>query len=301
MEYSQNRMFLKGDIRTAKEASRFERAVRGIRAKDLVYRNDLLYGKSANNTIRGYGVVASLCSRYMGAEHKRFVQMDKCTTDTSRRVDGKDRIYEDKTKHIRHQEVTRQLLKQAIDGPDFALLRLIIRMSPCVKDYLTDKDQNGSTLMHRCCKDGNLRLLTVLIELGLDVNVKGENKMTPLHVAAMQNHLQIVNLLLNSCADVFAKDFEGSRPSDLCSDPRVRSILLSRMNLRSRSFNTKRNRPALGKSDFELNLSRTDSGIVLDNFILNQNQNTGRSITPKSPNRLLSSCRDFRFSKETVV
>ena len=302
-ENTQNRASPKGLSRIAKEASRFERAVRGIRAKDLAYKNDFPYENGTNSNIRGYGMVASLCSRFMGADQKRFMRIERCDTATGREGEKTDdKTGESQTTQIRHQEVTKQLLKQAIDGRDFALLRIIIRMSPCVKDYLIDKDKDGNTLVHRCCKDGNLRLLTVLIEVGLDVNVKGENKRTPLHIASLHNNIQIVNLLLNSCADVFAKDIEGSRPADLCSDTRVRSTLLCRMNLRSRSFNTKRTRPTtLNKSNIDLNLSRTDSGIVLDNCILKQNHINRKSRTPMSPNRLLSSFRDFRFSKETIV
>ena len=296
---SRNSMSPRGNIKTRKGTSRFETAVQGIRAKDLAIRNDFLHDNDMKKNIHGYGVVASLCSRFMGAEHKRFMPTGRCTSHSKREAEKTDQIYEQK--RVRHQDVTGQLLKQALEGPDFALLRIIIRMSPCVKDYLSDKDQNGNTLIHRCCEDGNLRLLTVLIEVGLDVNVKGENRRTPLHIASLNNHIQIVNLLLNSCADVFAKDREGSRPADLCSDARVRSLLLRKMNWRSRSFSTKWNRPIFSKSNVDLNLSRTDSGIVLENCVFNQIQSCGKSRTPKSPNRLLSSFRDFRFSKETIV
>lgn len=291
----------KGWHKGTRETSRFERAMQGMRAKDLAYRSDLQYPMNKCN-VRGYGVVASLCSRFMEAERRGFMLKDNSTHQVTRLCDRPEISNKNHGKHIKHQEVTKQLLKQAIEGSDFALLRIIIRMSPCVKDYLNDVDCNGNTLLHRCCKNGDIRLTTVLVEIGLDVNRPGEHKRTPLHLAALHDNITIVSLLLNSCADVFAKDIEGSRPADLCSDPRVRSTLLSKMSTRARSFNTKRNRPNLRRSNVDLNLSRTDSGIMLDHNIVDDNINNKQKLrTPNSPNKLLSSFRDFRFSKESIV
>ena len=195
----------------------------------------------------------------------------------------------ERARKLSHQEATRLLLKQAIDQSDFALLRVMLRMSPFVKDGFKDKDNHGNNLMHRCCKDGNLRLATILIEAGVDVNVTGEKDQTPLHFASLSNKARIAQLLLNSCADVHKKDAEGSRPVDLCTDPRLRTMLLRRMSTRARSFS--KSRPTNIRKDREDDgLKRTDSGIVIDDlFVSEQKEN------------MLSSYRDFRFSKETMI
>ena len=300
-EYLQKKMSPRIPVKSMKDSSRFERAVQGMRAKDMAYKHEITNGNNTNDNCRGYGVVASLCSRFMEAEKRGYMRTERGTPRVKKRTERPDHGTNNQDKQLRHKEVTRQLLKQAIEGPDFALLRIIIRMSPGVKDYLNDRDENGSTLLHRSCEEGNLRLLTLLVELGLDVNSAGENKRTPLHIASLHNNIEIVNLLLNSCADVFAKDTEGSRPVDLCSEPRVRSALLSRMSSRSRSFNTRRTRPVYNKPNMDLNLMRTDSGIILDNNTIDENYTRRKLKSPMSPNRLLSSFRDFRFSKETIV
>lgn len=295
---SSKEMSFKPHFNGARETSKFERGVQGMRAKDLAIQRELQNAGRNRCDIRGYGVVASLCSRYMEAEHRGFVRNGRGSPRVDRPAEGTT----SKAQPLRHRAVTKKLLKQAIEGKDFAMLRVIIRMSPGIKDYLTDTDEKGDTLLHDCCEKGNLRLLTVLVEIGLNVNTRGAQKRTPLHLASLRNNTPIVSLLLNSCADVFAKDSEGSRPADLCTDLKVRSMLLTRMSSRSRSFKSKRSRPNFSVSNIALDLSRTDSGIVLDSYTADEYFNRkAKWKQPTSPNKLLASLRDFKFSKETLV
>ena len=268
--------------------SKFEKGVKGMRQNELMSCNGDSSMKYNVSKIHGVAKlsdgVASSFSQRRANRVKRHIENIGIHS-----------------KHVRHQDVTRQLLRQAIEGHDFALLKVINRMSPFVKDYLQDKDKAGNNVLHRSCKEGNFRLATVLVETGLDVNIKGERKRTALHLASLANDTNIVSLLLNSCADVFAKDDEGSRPVDLCSNAKVRTQLLRRMSSRSRSFYTKNVRSICSTGKVDVLLSRTDSGIVIDSCPADESQKVENKSRESPRNELQSSFRDFRFSKETVV
>ena len=268
--------------------SKFEKGVKGIRQNELMSCNGDSSLKHKVSKIHG---VCKLSDAVAGSLLQRRVNRVKSHNENTG-------IH---AKHVRHQDVTRQLLRQAIEGQDFALLKVINRMSPFVKDYLQDKDKAGNNVLHRSCKERNFRLATVLVETGLDVNITGERKRTALHLASLANDANIVSLLLNSCADVFAKDDEGSRPVDLCSNSKVRTLLLRRMSSRSRSFYTKKVRPICSTGEVDLLLSRTDSGIVIDRCSADEIKNLRNKRRESFRNELQSSFRDFRFSKETVV
>eukprot|EP00794_Sanderia_malayensis_P004788 gene4788-5415_t len=205
-------------------------------------------------------------------------------------------------KKLSHHDATKTLLNQAIENSDFALLNIILRMSPQqVKTFFnTDKDGDGNNLIHRCCQNGNHRLATILVELGdVDINVAGEKMRTPLHVASHANDASIVQLLLNSCADLYRRDDGGRRPVDLCTDPKVKMMLLRRMSTRSRSFNHKKSSNGYGRGEGcgrprkfydESKLTRIDSGFVNDSDYNYATQNS-----------LVLSRKAFKLCKETVI
>lgn len=287
-------------VERKQSTSKFEKGVKGIRQNELMYYNSDSNMKHNISKIHG---VAILSSRFFGNRCTELA--DGVASSLSQRRANRVTRHTENTgihsKYVRHHDVTRQLLRQAIEGRDFALLKVIKRMSPFVKDYLQDKDIAGNNVLHRSCMERNFRLVTVLVEIGLDVNITGERKRTALHLASLVNDTNIVSLLLNSCADVFAKDEEGSRPVDLCSDTKVRTLLLRRMSSRSRSFYTKKVRPICLNGEVDLLLSRTDSGIVMDSWSADEGHRIVNKRREPFRNELQSSFRDFRLSKETVV
>lgn len=60
---------------------------------------------------------------------------------------------------------------------------------------------------------------------GAAVNMPDELGNTPLHLAAKDNHLDIVHLLLNGGADPLLKDAAGKTPADLTTDESCRMLL----------------------------------------------------------------------------
>jgi ankyrin repeat protein len=55
----------------------------------------------------------------------------------------------------------------------------------------------------------------ILVEGGADVNARGKDHETPLHIAYRNNRLDIVRFLLKSGADMGAKNNRGETPFQL--------------------------------------------------------------------------------------
>ncbi len=67
--------------------------------------------------------------------------------------------------------------------------------------------------IHLACRVGNPDMVRMLLEKGVDVNLRGGvNEITPLHVAVAENHVDVVVCLLERGADVNARDRRLNAP-----------------------------------------------------------------------------------------
>jgi len=70
---------------------------------------------------------------------------------------------------------------------------------------------DGDNALHCVVRWSDLAAAKALIDAGIDVNKAGDLGYTPLHVACMQGNAEMVKLLIDSGADVFALS-EGDTP-----------------------------------------------------------------------------------------
>ena len=90
---------------------------------------------------------------------------------------------------------------------------LLLREGVCSVNDLVLKDK---TALHLACLKGQPHIAHMLLEQRADVNlVAGRYDFTPLHYAAHQCHLPIVQLLIAFDADINARDSDGNYPKDL--------------------------------------------------------------------------------------
>ncbi len=80
--------------------------------------------------------------------------------------------------------------------------------------------------------EGNLKIVSLLIEHGADVNVLDDDWWTPLHTAASSGGWRICNKLLEAGADPTIVNANGDLPFDLCNDSRVEGVLQRELDTR---------------------------------------------------------------------
>ncbi|RKP27950.1 hypothetical protein SYNPS1DRAFT_26429 [Syncephalis pseudoplumigaleata] len=68
------------------------------------------------------------------------------------------------------------------------------------------RDEFGSTALHLAAREGNVVLLAILLDAGIDANLPGENGWTPLHEALSQRHVDACQYLLSRGASTSAKN-----------------------------------------------------------------------------------------------
>ncbi|KAI8603372.1 ankyrin repeat-containing domain protein [Dissophora ornata] len=80
---------------------------------------------------------------------------------------------------------------------------------------VSQHDLHGCTPLHLAARRGHLEMVMVLLQLGGDVNSRGERQWTALHESISQNHGNISSLLVACGADLLAKNEAGETPEDV--------------------------------------------------------------------------------------
>lgn len=65
----------------------------------------------------------------------------------------------------------------------------------------------------------------LLIAAGIDLNIKAYKEPTPLHIACLENNTHLVQVLLESGADVSITAYNGKLPRDLTNSEEIKDII----------------------------------------------------------------------------
>jgi len=72
--------------------------------------------------------------------------------------------------------------------------------------------------LHFAARDGHLEVVKLLLERGVDPNVRNNHDSTPLHYAAKKCHVDVARVLLDHGADPTIRDNKGRTPLDIGSE-----------------------------------------------------------------------------------
>ncbi|XP_037612522.1 protein phosphatase 1 regulatory subunit 16A [Sebastes umbrosus] len=86
-------------------------------------------------------------------------------------------------------------------------------------------NEDGLTALHQCCIDDFVEIVQCLLDAGACVNACDSELWTPLHAAATCGHTGLVQLLIQSGADLLAVNADGNMPYDLCEDEATLELL----------------------------------------------------------------------------
>ena len=71
----------------------------------------------------------------------------------------------------------------------------------------------------------NKILISLFISRGADINSRDEGGRTPLFIAAQNNYLEFITVLLFEIADPSIKNIKGEKTFDVSIDPKIKFIL----------------------------------------------------------------------------
>ncbi|CAH1996941.1 unnamed protein product [Acanthoscelides obtectus] len=100
----------------------------------------------------------------------------------------------------------KQLLEAAANGKVETLKNLFKRGAPFTADWL------GTSPLHLAAQNNHLEVVEVLLNAGISRDARTKVDRTPLHMAAYEGHLQIVDILVKYGSDIDCKDLLGMTP-----------------------------------------------------------------------------------------
>ena len=122
-------------------------------------------------------------------------------------------------------------------------------------DLINGLTKDGYTPLHLACIKGHINIVKILLFLKeIDVNILQEKDGTPLHIACKKNDMQIVSILVSFKANLNIKNSDNKLPVDLTTDDNIKKIIKKAMFYSSKD-----------EENISVN-SDTELSLYVDNF-----------------------------------
>ncbi|XP_059088290.1 protein phosphatase 1 regulatory subunit 16A-like isoform X2 [Tigriopus californicus] len=158
-------------------------------------------------------------------------------------------LCEDETtlSYIENEMAKRGVTQELIDETRGEIERRMLRdLEMAGEDWLEARDALGATPLHVAAANGYLQVVEYLLDHHVSTEVVDLDQWQPIHAAACWGHLEVVELLAQNGANIMAKSKSGETPFDICEDPDIkdRLVQLKEQRVRQEQPKVRRTRSA---------------------------------------------------------
>ncbi|CAB3380308.1 Hypothetical predicted protein [Cloeon dipterum] len=124
------------------------------------------------------------------------------------------------------QGVTQELIDETRGSTELQMLRELQDIVDKGGDLEMCDETHGATPLHIAAANGYLQVVDFLLDHHVSTDVKDRDLWQPVHAAACWGHLEVVEALVQAGADLNAKNKHSETPADICEDPEIRERIL---------------------------------------------------------------------------